>query len=323
MDVNDLAGSLKVSILLRSLDDGLRTMVLEQFTQQEKETVQQHLAQLDTVSPDVVDKISMDFARQMQDRRSLEMTSGGTGKIKPGETAAEGAEATTLSALQSMEPDHLLQLIRDEHPQTIAIILVHLKTDVAAELLGKLPEEKQADVAYRIANSEKVISGMIEEIDKVFEDILNNEEGSSTRKIGGASRLAEILNQIDGAASQMIIDEIEDNSPEMAAEIKQMMFVFEDIVLVDDKGLQAMLRKVETRELAVALKAATEQVKEKIFRNMSERAAAMVREEIEGLGSVRMKEVDDAQKSITRIIQEMEEKGELIIGGRGGEQFIA
>ena len=226
-------------------------------------------------------------------------------------------------ALFALDPDHLVQIIRDEHPQTIAVILVHLKPEMASEVLNRLPDEKKTDIALRIAGSEKIVSGMIDEIERVFEEVLSKEQGTVTHKVGGIGQLAEILNQADATTSQLVMDEIEDDNPEMAAEIKQLMFVFEDLVFVDDKGLQAMLRKVETKELAIALKAASEEVKAKIFKNMSSRAADMVKEEIESAGSVRMKDVENAQQVITKLIQDMEEKGELIISGRGGEEFIA
>jgi flagellar motor switch protein FliG len=202
------------------------------------------------------------------------------------------------------------------------LILVNLKASVASDILGMLSEEIKADVAFRIANLDKVISGMVEEIDKVFEEILKNKDQSAIQEAGGVGRLAEILNQIDGGSVEQIIDEIEENDPDLADEIKQMMFVFEDVVLVDDKGLQKVLRNVESQELAIALKAASEDVKTKIFKNMSERAAEILKEEMEVSGAVRMKDVTDAQQKVTRIIQEMERKGELIISGRGGEEFI-
>jgi flagellar motor switch protein FliG len=227
-----------------------------------------------------------------------------------------------LKAVQDIEPAQLFQLIKDEHPQTIAVILVNLKPDVSSDILGKMPEELKSDVAFRIANLDKVLSGMVDEMDRVFEEILKNKDHSVTQEAGGVGRLAEILNQIDGASAEQIIDDIEENDPDLADQIKQMMFVFEDIVLVDDRGLQKVLRSVESQELAIALKAASEEVKQKIFKNMSERAAEILKEEMEVSGAVRMKDVTDAQQKITRIVQDMERKGDLIISGRGGEEFI-
>lgn len=223
----------------------------------------------------------------------------------------------------SLKADEVYELIKDEHPQTIAIILIHLKTPVASDIVARLPDEIKTDVAVRIITLEKVNADMIEEVNAVFKEILKNKKSSLANISGGVDRLAEILNQASEISSELILNEIEDTDAEMAAQIKQKMFVFDDLVLVDDRGFQKLLRKVETMELAIALKAASEDVKEKVFKNMSERAGAMLQEEIEDLGPVRMNEVSDAQMAITNIIQEMEAKGEIIISGRRGEEIIA
>ena len=228
-----------------------------------------------------------------------------------------------LDALKIPGPDDIFELIKDEHPQTMAIVMIHLKTGVASEVLSKMPDEIKTDVALRIAGMEKVIGSMVDEVNEVFKDILKNKKTSVASVSGGVDRLAEILNQADEISSELILNEIEEAQPELAAQIKQKMFVFEDLILVDDRGFQKLLRRVETKELAIALKAASEEVKQKVYKNMSERAAEMLREEMETLGPVRMKEVSDAQQAITAIIQEMEAKGELIISGRRGEQIIS
>ena len=169
---------------------------------------------------------------------------------------------------------------------------------------------------------DKIIGAMVDEANVIFTEILKNRNTNVTSICGGVDRLAEILNQADEISSELILSEIEEANPEMAAQIKQKMFVFEDIVKVDDRGFQKLLRRVETKELAIALKAASEEVKNKVYKNMSERAADMLREEMETLGPVRMKEVSDAQQAINGIVQELEAKGELIIGGRRGEQMV-
>ncbi len=323
MDPNNLAGPIKVAILIQAMSESTRNKVLNSFNKSQRERIAGNLSEMGVISQNLVEKVAQEFLTAIDHRKNnnKEMVSGEDKSNKKKE--GKPLDSTKLEALLSFEPEHLVQLIREEQPQTIAIILLHLKPEVASEVLSKLPDEIKADVAYRIASSEKLVSGMIEEIEMVFQEILANEKGSSVQKIGGIATVAEILNQIDGSSSQLILDELDDLNPEMAAEIKQRMFVFEDLVMVDDKGLQGLLRRVETKELATALKAASEDVKEKIFKNMSERAADMVNEEIEGLGAVRMKDVDNAQQTITKIIQEMEEKGEIIISGRRGEQFIA
>ncbi|MCP3952686.1 MAG: flagellar motor switch protein FliG [Desulfobacterales bacterium] len=329
METANLAGSVKVAILLKNLREDTRDAIMGRLDQEERKLLAGHLSQMGDISPDLVEKVAEDFVRALQGGGSTpkkiehQQPGEGEGKKKPKSYKRDIPKPSNLKSLFALDPDHLVQLIREEHPQTIAVILVHLKPEMASEVLSRLPDEKKTEIALRIANSEKIVSGMIDEIERVFEEVLSKEQGTVTHKVGGVGQLAEILNQADAATSQLVMDEIEDDDPEMAAEIKQLMFVFEDLVFVDDKGLQAMLRKVETKELAVALKASSEEVKDKIFKNMSTRASDMVQEEIESAGSVRMKDVENSQQTITKLIQDMEEKGELIISGRGGEEFIA
>ena len=196
------------------------------------------------------------------------------------------------------------------------------KTSVASDVLSKLPDEIKTEVAMRVVNLDKVTAAIVDEVNAVLKEILKTKQNSISNVTGGVDRLAEILNQTDEISSELILNELEEADMEIAAQVKQRMFVFEDILLVDDRGVQKLLRKVETMELAIALKAASEEVREKIFKNMSERAGEMLQEEIEDMGPVRMKEVTDAQQNITNIIQEMETKGELIIAGRRGDDIV-
>lgn len=301
-------------------------MLMKNLSDQERDVVNSHMAQLGTVSPELVEQVAKEFTDKTHAFRGRGSGSRSGKPSKPDRNPLEDESVSGgggLEAILSLKPDQLFKLIRDEHPQTIAIILVHVKTGVASDIIGMLPDELKADVAMRIAQLDKVNSGMVEEINQVLKEILKHEETSKTYETGGTDRLAEILNQADEVSGELIMGEIEENDPELAARIKQKMFVFEDIVLVDDKGFQKLLRKVETGELAVALKAASEAVKEKVFRNLSSRAGEMLKEEISDMGPVRMNDVSAAQQKITGIIQDMEFKGELIISGRRGETLIA
>ncbi len=323
MDAKELTGSVKVAILTRAVGADAARAILARLSEDERQLVVRLQSRLPALPPSLVDRVALEFIESS----GIPLQLAGPAGTAPAETEAakdakKAAPKSTLEAVQDMEPNQLIQLIKDEHPQTIALILVHLEPSVASEILSRLPEQVMADVALRIANLNKVLAGMVKEVDKVFEEILKNKDRVSTQEAGGVARLAELLNQIDGTISEQIIDQIEENDADMAEEIRQMMFVFEDVVLVDDKGLQKVLRSVESQELAVALKAASEEVKQKIFRNMSQRAAEILKEEMEVTGAVRMKDVTDAQQKITRIIQDMERKGELIITGRGGEEFV-
>ena len=325
MQMNQLSGSLKAAILIYSMGKPAAERILNRLTREEKELVNRHLDQMGEISSEVVEQVAKEFTARAQRAMS--------NAAKPSAAAADAAqqqkpsddastEIAGLKALRSLNADEVFDLIKDEHPQTIAIILIHLNTAVASDVISKMPDEIKADVALRITNLEKVNASMVEEINQGFTEILKNKKTVVADVAGGVDRLAEILNQADEISSELILNEIEEADAELAAEIKQKMFVFEDLVLVDDRGFQKLLRKVETAELAIALKAASEEVKEKVFRNMSERAGEMLNEEMEDMGPVRMKEVLDSQQNITNIIQEMEARGEIIIAGRRGEEII-
>lgn len=319
MDPRNLIGSLKAAILVQALGWDVISPVIDQLNKAERNLIFKLQSKLGSISPALVESVAREFLEKATPPKQIE------NKEEGGDAAGDGLEEQRekkLKAIQAIAPDMLIQLIQNEHPQTIALIVAHLQPHIASEVMALLPDELKPDVAYRIANLDKVASGMLDEIDHAFEEILANKETSSTQKAGGVPRLAEILNMIDGTAAEQIIEEIEEEDPDLAEEIRQNMFVFDDIVLVDDRGLQKVLRSVESQELAVALKASTDQVKDKIFRNMSERAAEILKEEMEVTGAVRIKDVTDAQQKITKIVQDMERKGELVISGRGGEEFV-
>lgn len=325
MNTKDLSGSVKVAILIQSLAAEKRQEVLDRLSDSEREVIKGHLSQMGTISPDLVEKVSEEFTLLAANKtaRRLNSPSGVEDKVELQDNADESpSEPASLKALKTIEPDELLELIKDEHPQTIAIILVHLAPDIASKVLSNLSDEKKIDVVFRIAGLDKVISEMVDELDNIFESVLKDKASSGTHKTGGVGGLAEILNFTDATTVQQILEEITENNPELGANIKQMMFVFDDLVLVNDRDLQKVLRNVETQHLSLALKAASDDVKEKIFRNMSERACEILKEEIETMGPVRMTEIEEAQQLITKIIQDMEEKGELVISGRGGEKLI-
>jgi len=346
MDTTHLPGALKVAVLIHSMGEEISRDIMARMGDAEKKLIQQHMSQIDSISPEVVEKISQEFAtlvERMRQRNALGQILAETEDSEesqseplqvpemPHESIPDESdpdtepieEESTLKALQSIDPDQLVEMIKDEHPQTIAVIVVHLKPESGIAVLSKLPDNLKVEVAMRIARLDKVLSGMINEIDRLFEELMKKKKTSATHKTGGVSHLAELLNMAEGSAGEHILSEIEELNPDLAAQIKQMMFVFEDLVLVDDKGMQKVLRRVETPKLALALKGASEEVKNKIFKNMSERAGVMLKEEIDSIGAVRMKDVEEAQQNITKIIQELEAKSEIVISGRKGGDYIA
>jgi len=320
MDPNNLPGSLKIAILIQSMSEEASQVIIKSLDDREKEVVRKHLDQMGTISPELVEKISEQFAEMTKRAKSKRLLGA---PEKDGEASSQSNRKTAkLNAILSLDADKIYELIKEEHAQTIAIIMIHLKTAVASAVLSRLPDDVKKEVALRIVSLDKVMTEMIEEINDVIEDVVKDQDSSVSNETGGTVRVAEILNQTDEMSSEFIINEIEEIDAELAAEIKQQMFVFEDLPLVDDRGFQKLLRKVETSQLAIALKAATEDVKEKVFKNMSSRAGEMLKEEIDDLGAVRMKEVSDAQQRVTALIQDMEVKGELIISGRRGDDMV-
>ncbi len=324
MDPRSISGALKAAILIRSLDPAAAEKIFDSLSEDEKKVVQEHLAQMGAIAPEVVEYVAKEFMDTAAMKAQTAPSPAPQPQLNEGlQTIADvNEDPDGLNAIESLASDEIYELIKDEHPQTIAIILIHLKTSVASDVMSHLPDDIKTDVSVRVATLDKVNADMVEEVNTVFREILKNKKSSVANVSGGIDRLAEILNQTDEISSELILSEIEETDADMAAQIKQRMFVFEDLVLVDDRGFQKLLRKVETVELAIALKAASEEVKDKVFRNMSERAGSMLQEEIDDLGPVRMKEVADAQNAITNIIQEMETKGEIIISGRRGEEII-
>ncbi len=321
MDPSNLIGSLKAAILVHALGWDVVAPMMSQLSKDERNLIFKLQSKMGAVSAELVEGVAKEFLEKVTPPAAVE-NSARRSQRGVADDLLDEQQSQTLKTIQTLEPGRLIQLIQNEHPQTISLIVAHLDPHMAGAVMAQLPDALKTDVACRIATLDKVSSGMLEEIDQAFAEILANKQTAATQKAGGVSRLAEILNLIDGATAEQIMEEIEENDPDLADEIRQSMFVFDDIVFVDDRGLQKVLRSVESHELAVALKAATDEVKEKIFRNMSERAAQILKEEIEVSGAVRIKEVTDAQQKVTKVVQDMERKGELVVSGRGGEELV-
>jgi len=231
-------------------------------------------------------------------------------------------QKTPFSFLQKAESENILTFIQDEHPQTIALIVCHLGYHKAAEILAGLPMQKQLEVIKRIANMEQTNPDVIREVEVGLESRLSNMVMQSSEKTGGVETVAEILNLADRSTEKTIMEGLEAEDPDLVEEIKRLMFVFEDIMLVNDRGVQAVLKEVENDELSLALKTASTDLQEKIFKNMSERAAALIREDMEFMGPVRVSDVESAQQRIVDAVRRLEEAGEVVVEGRGGDSDL-
>jgi flagellar motor switch protein FliG len=229
---------------------------------------------------------------------------------------------TPFSFLQKAESQNLLTFIQDEHPQTIALIVSHLPFHKASEILGGLPQPKQIEVVKRVANMEQTNPEVISEVERGLEARLSNMLTQSFEKIGGVDTVAEMLNLVDRTTEKGIMEGLEAEDPDLVEQIRRLMFVFEDILLVNDKGIQSVLKEIDNDELALALKTASEELKEKIFRNMSERASQLIKEDMQYMGPVRISDVEAAQQRIVDVVRRLEDAGEIIITGRGGDKEL-
>ena len=227
-----------------------------------------------------------------------------------------------LSAVKNLHPKMLSQFIRNEHPQTIAMILAHLEPIRSAEVLQFFPATVKKEIIARIATLDNISPEAIEEVEEIMKKQLKSLGSQYGETLGGAPTAAEILNQMDKASEEFILEKIESEDPDLALSIRELMFVFEDINGIDDRGIQTMLKEINNEQLIIALKTASEELKEKIFRNMSERASLMMKEDMESMGPVKVSDVEGAQQEIITVVRKLEEQGKLIVGGKGGEDLV-
>lgn len=225
--------------------------------------------------------------------------------------------------LHKTDPSQLLNFIQNEHPQTIALIMAYLDPDQAATVLGALPPDRQADVAKRVATMDRTSPEIIREVERVLERKLSSVATQDFTTAGGVKSIVEVLNRVDRATEKSIIETLEVDNPELTEEIKRLMFVFEDIVMLDDRSLQKVLGQVDKKDLPLAMKATPKEVADKIYKNMSKRAGDALREEIEYMGPVKIRDVEEAQQKVVNVIRDLEEKGEIVVSrGKGDEMIV-
>jgi len=332
--IDDLTGIERAAVLLLNLDEDAAGALLSKLSDEMVEEVTRSLAQLGEVPSSISDQVLQEFyGLRLASQHSRE---GGLDYAKmllknsldPKmadrviQQIQTQVQRTPFSFLQRAESENLLTFIQDEHPQTIALILSHLAHHKAAEILVGLPEQKQVEVVRRVANMEQTNPDVIRQVEAGLESRLSNMLIHSMEKVGGVPTVSEILNLCDRASEKQILEGIESEDPELVEEIRRLMFVFEDIKKVDDKGIQSVLKEVDNEELCMALKTASDDLKDKIFSNMSARASELIKEDMEYMGPVRLADVEAAQQRIVDIVRRLEEAGEIMIAGRGGESDL-
>jgi len=333
MRAQRMSGKQKAAILLVSLGPELSASVFQHFREEEIEDLTFEIASLGRIQPEVSDAVLEEFHKLMLARVYLEQ-----GVIEYARELLEKAlgpdkaqdiinrltaslQVRPFDFARKADPSQLLNFIQNEHPQTIALILAYLHPEQAGMILSSLPPDLQIDVAKRLATLDRTTPEVLREIEGALEERLSAFVVDDYTSAGGIDAVVDVLSMVDRSTEKTIIDSLEEQEPELAEEIRKRMFVFEDIITLDDRSIQKVLREVDSKDLALALKTASEEVASRIYRNMSKRAAEMLKEDIDYLGPVRLRDVEETQQKIVAVIRRLEDTGEIIIS-RGGEDEV-
>ncbi len=331
----DKAGLRKAAVLLISLEQEMASTVLAQMDRSLVEAVTVEIARLEEVTREERDKVLTEFHDLCVAQAMVDQGGSATAKellLKAGrpeeevqeilELLGQAKKAAPFSFLNKAESGNLLAFLQSEHPQTIALILAHIQAAKASEILAGLPAKKQLDVVKRLATMENTSPEVVKEVEKALEKKLSAVISSEGHELGGVEAVANMLNLTDRATERGILESLEEENPELVDQIRRHMFVFEDILRVDDRGVQNIMKEIDNEQLALALKTATPELKDKFLRNMSKRASEMIREEMEYMGPVRLADVEAAQQAIVDVVRRLEEQGDVIIEGRGEAQQV-
>ncbi|MCR5585830.1 MAG: flagellar motor switch protein FliG [Lachnospiraceae bacterium] len=332
--ISELSGLQKAAILLITLGPDKSANVFKFLKEEEIEQLTLEIANTRSINQALKEEVLDEFyevclAQQYISEGGIDYAKSLLEKALGGDKAVEVIGKLTASLqvrpfefVRKTDATQLLNFIQDEHPQTIALILSYLSTSQAAAIVAALPQDKQADVAKRIAQMDRTSPDVIKEVENVLEKKLANLVNQDFTIAGGVDAVVDILNTVDRGTEKHIMETLEIDEPELADEIRKKMFVFEDILTLDDRSIQRVMHEVDNNEIAVALKNANEDVQAAIFNNMSKRLATMIKEDMEFMGPVRMKDVEEAQQKIVNIIRKLEDSGEIIIARGGGDELV-
>ncbi len=329
-----ITGTQKAAILLISLGPEKSAAIFKHLKEDEIEELTLEIANTRSVTPQLKESIINEFyevclAQQYIAEGGIEYAKQLLEKALGPEKAVDVIGRLTASIqvkpfefMRKTDASQLLSFIQDEHPQTIALILSYLGPSQSSMVLAALAPERQADVTRRIATMDRTSPDVVKEVEKILESKLANLVNQDYTIIGGVDHVVEILNSVDRGTEKHIMETLEIEDPELAEEIRKKMFVFEDILLLDDRAIQRVLRDVDNNDLSVAMKGSNEEVQNTIFNNMSKRLAVMIKEDMEFMGPVRMKDVEEAQQKIVNIIRKLEDAGEIVISRGGGDEIV-
>lgn len=330
---NKYSGPQKAAILLLAFGEEISAEIFKQMTEFEIKRIGSAMSRLGRVDSEVIDEVMDEFYLMLQSNKKY-FLGGNDFTRKLIETAFNGDQASgiiedlalesnaTLESLELIDPKTLANFLRSEHPQTIALILAHLDPKKFGETLKMLPDSLHTELILRIANLESVSPDIIDEIDDVLRNEIQRMGNVTQQQIGGIEPIVEMLNLMDKITEENILDRLEERDPDLAEQIRKLMFVFDDLAKIDDRGIQTILREVKPESLKLALKTAAEGVKEMIFRNMSQRAAENMKEEMENAAPAKLTDVESAQFSIVQIARRLNEEGKIVISSSGENALV-
>ncbi|MFC1745511.1 flagellar motor switch protein FliG [Candidatus Riflebacteria bacterium] len=329
-----LTGRQKAAIFMIFLGPELSSSIFQTFTEEEMEIVTIEIAKQKKVTPELKHAVLLEFEELMMAREFLaqggleyakELLEKSVGPVKALDLLSKmgtSLQVRPFESARTSDPKQLISFIQNEHPQTISLILAYLQPDKAAEVLSQINAELQTDIAKRLALMDRTSPEIIREVENVLDRKLAALMTQDFTTVGGIESLVQVLNFVDRSTEKTILETLEIQDPELAEAIKKQLLVFEDIVLIDNRGIQKIIKQVDPKELTNALKGATDDVKEKFLSNMSVRAAKMIRDDMLYMGPVRIKDVEEAQQKIVNVIKQLEDEGEVVITRAGEEEFI-
>jgi flagellar motor switch protein FliG len=332
MDGQEIPGARKAAILLLTMDEELSKEIIKELEEEEIEIIGKEISGLRLIPDYVVASVREEFSKRLSKRggqvvggetkfKKLIKKSLGEGKAETFLESMETKKGLPGEFLRKSDPRALANILKGEHPQTVALVLSTLGIKKAGEAVAALPGKIQSEVVMRMAHLEKVDTKVLEEIESVLKEQLESKGVVDGRRLGGVEVVASILNQMDRTLESELLSRIEETNPELAEKIRQFMFTFEDLLQLDDKSIQTLLKEISSDEVTIALKGASEPMREKVFSNMSERAAAMLKEDLEAMGPVRVSEVEQAQVRIAMVAKKLESEGKIILS-RKDEKFV-
>ncbi|HJW71233.1 MAG TPA: flagellar motor switch protein FliG [Geothrix sp.] len=331
-----LTGMQKAAVLMVTLGDETASNIFKYLEEDEIQTISREIAITKHVQPEIAEEVMEEFHTMTQARSYI--SQGGIEYAKKLLIKSVGPEVARkiidrlvkalessagFTSLERANPQQLSKFIQSEHPQTIALILAHLNASQAAELISSLPEALRSDVAMRMASLQEISPEVVRRISLILEQKLEALGSFATEAYGGVRAVAELFNRMDRNTGRTVLEKIETENPQLAASIRDLMFVFDDILLIDDNGITEILKRADKKTLTIALKGTSEELQTMFFRNMSSRAVELMKEEMEFMGPVKLKDVEKSQHEIVEIVRQLEEEGVISIGGGGGEDYVS